>query len=75
MYNKNKNNQGTGPQGKYYRSKNGRVYYRDAQGKAHWVSPPSQGIYVPQQEAEIYRNRAREFSYPGSNAVPGPSGY
>src|SRR5262249_7766801 len=29
LYNKHKNAQGTGKQGQYYLSKNGRVYYRD----------------------------------------------
>lgn len=54
MYNKNKNKQGTGPDGTYYLSKNGRVYYRDAQHRAHWVTPPSNGIAVPEQEARDY---------------------
>jgi hypothetical protein len=52
MYKKNQNSQ-QGPQ--YYLSKNGRVYYRDAQGRAHWVTPPREGIYVPAQEAYQYR--------------------
>lgn len=56
IYNQRKNAQGAGPQGKYYISKNGRVYYRDAQGRAHWVTPPSGGIRVPASEAERYRD-------------------
>lgn len=54
LYNKHKNKQGTGPEGQYYRSRNGRIYYRDAQGRAHWVTPPSEGIRVPQDEYERY---------------------
>lgn len=56
LYNQRKNAAGEGPQGKYYLSKNGRVYYRDAQGRPHWVTPPSEGIQVPVQEAEKYRD-------------------
>jgi hypothetical protein len=44
----------TGPQGQYYLSKNGQVYYRDAQGKPVFVSPPSGGIQVPASEAQQY---------------------
>ncbi|ARV62744.1 hypothetical protein BZZ01_32555 [Nostocales cyanobacterium HT-58-2] len=56
LYNQRKNAQGQGPQGKYYLSKNGRVYYRDAQGRPHWVSPPPEGIRVPESEAQRYRD-------------------
>ncbi|MBD2432140.1 MULTISPECIES: hypothetical protein [Fischerella] len=56
IYNQRKNAQGTGPQGKYYLSKNGRVYYRDEQGRAHWVTPPPEGIRVPESEAQQYRD-------------------
>jgi len=54
IYNQHKNKQEQGPEGKYYLSKNGRVYYRDAQGRAHWVTPPSEGIRVPEAEARQY---------------------
>lgn len=40
-----------GPDGQYYLSKNGRVYYRDAEHRAHWVTPPAEGISVPASEA------------------------
>jgi len=56
LYNQQKNAQGTGPQGKYYLSKNGRVYYRDAQNRAHWVTPPPEGIQVPESQAQQYRD-------------------
>jgi|ERR671933_250970 hypothetical protein len=56
LYNKHKNNKAQGAQGKYYLSKNGRVYYRDAQGRPHWVTPPSGGIQVPESEAQQYRD-------------------
>ena len=54
LYNQHKNRQEQGAQGKYYLSKNGRVYYRDADGRAHWVTPPSEGIRVPESEAQQY---------------------
>ena len=56
LYNKHKNSQEQGPQGQYYLSKNGRVYYRDAQHRAHWVTPPPEGIKVPESEAQQYRD-------------------
>lgn len=56
LYNQHKNRQGQGPQGQYYLSKNGRVYYRDAEGRAHWVTPPPEGIRVPEAQARQYRD-------------------
>ncbi|MBD1827805.1 hypothetical protein NDI47_20330 [Microcoleus vaginatus GB1-A2] len=55
IYNQHKNKQEKGPQGKHYLSKNGRVYYRDAQNRAVWVTPPPEGIKVPESEATRYR--------------------
>ncbi len=56
LYNQHKHSQAqTGPNGQYYLSKNGRVYYRDANHQAHWVTPPPNGIQVPAAEAERYR--------------------
>ena len=55
LYNRHKNAQGTGPEGTYYRSKNGGIYYRDAQGRPHFVTPPAGGIRVPESEAQQYR--------------------
>lgn len=56
LYNQHKNAKGTGAQGQYYLSKNGRVYYRDEQGRAHWVTPPPEGIRVPESQAQQYRD-------------------
>lgn len=56
LYNKHKNRQEQGPEGQYYLSKNGRIYYRDAQNRAHWVTPPPEGIQVPEAEARQYRD-------------------
>ncbi|MEH1828710.1 MAG: hypothetical protein V7L22_25815 [Nostoc sp.] len=55
LYNQHKNAPQEGAQGKYYLSKNGRVYYRDAEHRAHWVTPPAEGIRVPESEAQKYR--------------------
>jgi len=59
LYNRHKNAQGAAAQGQYYRSKNGRIYYRDAQGNAVYVTPPAGGIQVPVSEADRY-NRAAQ---------------
>ena len=47
---------GSGPQGRYYLSQNGRVFYKDAQGKEHTVNPPSDGLRVSRAAAEPYRD-------------------
>lgn len=56
LYNRHKNRQGHGAEGQYYLSKNGRIYYRDAQRRVHWVTPPPGGIRVPEAEARQYRD-------------------
>ena len=57
LYNQHKHAQAqTGANGQYYLSKNGRVYYRDANHQAHWVTPPPNGITVPAEEAQQYRD-------------------
>lgn len=56
MYKKNQQKRAQGDMStpQYYMSKNGRVYYRDSSGRAHWVTPPAQGIQVPYDEAQQY---------------------
>ncbi len=54
LYKRHQNAQGQGANGQYYLSKNGRVYYRDAQHRAHFVTPPPGGIQVPASEAQQY---------------------
>jgi hypothetical protein len=56
LYNQHKNSQEQGPNGQYYLSKNGRVYYRDAEHRAHYVTPPPNGIRVSEAEAQKYRD-------------------
>ena len=61
IYNKRKAKAETarGPEGKYFLSKNGRVYYRNLKtGEFQWVSPPRQPIQVPLEEAQQYQNYA-----------------
>jgi len=61
MYQKHKNAPGEGVNGRYYRSKNGRVYYRDMKtGDFHWVDPPKQPISVPADEFERYTGRSAD---------------
>lgn len=56
LYNQHKNKKQQGATGKYYLSKNGRVYYRDAAGRAQWVTPPPGGIRVPEAQARQYQD-------------------
>lgn len=58
MYKKNQDNQkrGNTSEPQYYLSKNGRVYYRDKDHRAHWVTPPTEGIRVPAEEAQQYQD-------------------
>ncbi|MBD2076867.1 hypothetical protein H6F86_23875 [Phormidium sp. FACHB-592] len=57
LYNRQKNAKAdAGANSKYYLSKNGRVYYRDANRQVHWVTPPPNGIQVPAEEAQQYRD-------------------
>ena len=58
LYQKHKNAQGEGVNGRYYRSKNGRVYYRDLKtGDYHWVDEPRQPLEVPAEEYSRYTGR------------------
>jgi hypothetical protein len=84
LYNKHKNKKGTGENGQYYRSEsNGRIYYRDAKGNAVYVTPPKQGITVPAEEADIYRNAERNGTWDipssrmsgGNGALSGPRSF
>jgi hypothetical protein len=73
LYQKHKNAQGQGPEGQYYRSKNGRVYYRDARGGVHWVTPPQQ-LEVPVDEYERATGR-RIDNYDGRVIRDAPAGW
>jgi len=56
IYNQHKKSQAAkGEKPQYYLSKNGRVYYRDAQKQVRWVTPPKEGIQVPAEEARQYQ--------------------
>ena len=56
LYRQHQKKAAEGQNGKYYLSKNGRVYYRDAQHRAHYVTPPSGGVTVPTAQAQQYRD-------------------
>lgn len=56
-----------------YRSKNGGVYYRDAQHNAVWVTAPAQQMSVPASEVQQY---APDYNqYQGQPAPAAPAGY
>jgi hypothetical protein len=47
----------------YYLSKNGRVYYRDDKGRAHWVTEAPEPIEVPLEEVQRYPELSRYRGY------------
>jgi len=53
LYKHQKDQQGKEVQ--YYQSKNGRIYYRDANHQAHWVTPPREVEVTPEEERELSR--------------------
>jgi hypothetical protein len=57
LYQKNQKARAAGntSEPQYYLSKNGRVYYREAGGRVHWVTAPTGGISVPMDEAQQYQ--------------------
>jgi hypothetical protein len=79
LYRRHQNAQGEGPNGHYYRSKNGRIYYRDPQThQAIWVTPPSQPIAVPAEEYQRVTGQLPPASTAGSahpviTQPPGPA--
>jgi len=75
LYQKHKNAQGEGPQGRYYRSKNGRVYYRDLKtGQYQWVDAPQQPIQVPASEYQRYFGQQPD-NYDGGVIRHAPAGW
>ena len=72
-----------GQEVQYYKSeKNGRIYYRDAQHQAHYVTPPPGGYQVdPQEQQELskyqgYNNSTggEDYKAPGPDAAGEPQG-
>jgi hypothetical protein len=56
LYRQHLTNEGAGPQGRYYLSKEGRVFYKDAQDREHTVYPPGEGMRVSRAAADPYRD-------------------
>jgi hypothetical protein len=52
LYRHHLTNDGMGPQGRYYLSKDGRVFYKDGQDREHTVNAPSEGLRVPRAAAD-----------------------
>ncbi len=72
-----------GQEVQYYKSeKNGRIYYRDAQHQAHYVTPPPGGYEVdPQEQQELskyqgYNNSTggEDYKAPAPDAAGEPQG-
>ena len=55
-----------------YRSKNGGIYYRDAQGRPVWLTVPQQGMQVPVSEVQQYAPNYNQYQGPAPAA---PKGY
>lgn len=70
MYKKHQNAKGTGPTGQYYRSKNGRIYYRDKRGNPVWVNEPSQPIQVSPEEYQRYFGQNPNSDNSGAGSSP-----
>jgi len=77
IYNKRqKAAQAAGPNGKYFLSKNGRVYYRDLKtGQFQYVSPPRQAIRVPEEELAGMRGLQNYSGYDNNMNGQGFGGY
>jgi hypothetical protein len=77
IYNKRKNSQQQGAQGKYFRSEaNGRIYYRDLKtGKFQYVSPPTQPIQVPAEELAGMQGLQRYQGYNNNRSGQSFGGY
>lgn len=55
-YNHHKNPEQNKEKTQYYISKaGGRIYYRDANHQAHWVTPPQASVEVAEDEAKSYK--------------------
>jgi len=80
LYKRHQNSQGVGPQGRYYRSRNGGVYYRDARThRPIWVQPPptNRPIEVPADEYRQYVGRlpsGYEETNGGNRVLTAPPG-
>lgn len=65
-------NVASGAQPQLYRSRNGGIYYRDAQHNPVWLTVPQQGIQVPADDVQRY---APDYGNYQGNAPAAPSGY
>jgi hypothetical protein len=83
LYRHHQNARAEGPNGRYYRSRNGRIYYRDPRThQAIWVTPPpvSQPIAVPADEYQRVTGQVPPTdtnaagNSPVLTAPPGPPG-
>jgi hypothetical protein len=61
-----------GKQPQLYRSKNGGIYYRDAQGRPVWLTVPQQGYQVSADEVQRY---APDYARYRGPAPAAPAGY
>lgn len=69
MYKQHQKAKGEGPQGVYYRSKNGQVYYRDKNHNPHFITAPAEGISVPAANYERDTGQQAPSSDGSANTV------
>ena len=62
-----------GAQGQLYQSRNGGIYYRDAQHRPVWVTAPAQQVQVPASDVQQYAPDYQQ--YQGRPVPPVPPGY
>lgn len=61
-----------GQHAQLYRSKNGGIYYRDAQGKPVWLTVPNKPVEVSTDDLQRYAPDYQKYSGPAPTA---PAGY
>lgn len=75
IYKKRQTAKAQGPNGQYFQSKNGRVYYRDLKtGAFQYVSPPTQPVQISEAEAQQYGLQGYQ-GYPGATSGREFGGY
>src|SRR2546429_9267679 len=62
LYRQHLTKEGAGPQGRYFLSKDGRVFSKDAKDRGDTVNPPGEGLLVPSSAADPSRVGPRYYA-------------
>lgn len=68
LYKRSQDKKAAASEHQYYLSKNGRVYYRDDKGRAHWVTQAPAPMEVPMDELQRYPELSRYRGYNNQNS-------